>query len=106
MRCSTEQTAGNLSNTIFENFAPAPDGAVYSGKESISHFWQDFFHGLSHVQIEVEEVFGFGERCVMRWRYIWVKAGEKKGYIRGVDLFRVRNGFIHERLSYIKGNDG
>jgi len=88
---------------IFENTAPAPDGAVYSGKEVVTHFWQDFFRESLHAHIEIEEIFGFGERCIMRWRYSWVDMGGGKGHVRGVDIFRVRNGSIREKLSYVKG---
>ncbi len=28
---------------VFENTAPAPDGTLYSGKEAVTQFWQDFF---------------------------------------------------------------
>jgi predicted SnoaL-like aldol condensation-catalyzing enzyme len=88
---------------IFENTGPAPDGAVYSGKEEVTHFWQDFFRESPHVHIKIEEIFGFGERCIMRWRYSWVDMGGEKGHVRGVDIFRVRNGSIREKLSYVKG---
>jgi predicted SnoaL-like aldol condensation-catalyzing enzyme len=88
---------------IFENTDPAPDGAVHSGKEVVTRFWQNFFRESPQAHIEIEEIFSFGERCIMRWRYSWVDKGEKKGHIRGVDIFRVRNGFIREKLSYVKG---
>ena len=88
---------------VFENISPAPDGTVYSGKAALTRFWQDFFHESPHAHIEVEEVFGLGERCVMRWRYDWGDVKEEKGHVRGVDIFRVRDGFIHEKFSYIKG---
>jgi predicted SnoaL-like aldol condensation-catalyzing enzyme len=88
---------------IFENTDPAPDGAVYSGKEVVTQFWKNFFRESPQAHIEIEEIFGFGERCIMRWRYSWVDKGEQKGHIRGVDIFRVRNGFISEKLSYVKG---
>ncbi len=39
---------------IFENTAPAPDGAVYSGKEVITRYWQDFFRESPQAQIEIE----------------------------------------------------
>jgi predicted SnoaL-like aldol condensation-catalyzing enzyme len=87
----------------FENSDPAPDGAVYSGKEVVTHFWRDFFRESPHAHIEIEEIFGFGERCIMRWRYGWVNMGGEKGHVRGVDIFRVRDGFIREKLSYVKG---
>ena len=88
---------------VFENTDPAPDGTVYSGKEVVTKFWQNFFQESPHAHIEIEEIFSFGIRCVMRWKYQWVDAGGEKGYVRGVDLFQVKNGFICEKLSYVKG---
>ena len=88
---------------IFENTGPAPDGAVYSGKEAVTQFWQDFFRQSPHAHIEIEEIFGFGDRCVMRWRYRWEDAAGQRGHVRGVDVFRVRDGTIREKLSYVKG---
>ena len=88
---------------IFENTKPAPDGAVYSGKEAVTQFWQDFFRESPNAQIKIEEILGSGIRCVMRWRYDWVDPAGKKDHIRGVDIFQVKNGFISEMLSYVKG---
>lgn len=88
---------------VFENTAPAPDGTVYSGKEAVTQFWRDFFRESPQARIEIEEIFGVGNRCVMRWRYGWVDAAEKKGHVRGVDIFQVRDGLIYEKLSYVKG---
>ena len=88
---------------VFENTDPAPDGTVYSGKEVITQFWQDFFRESPHAHIEIEEILGFGIRCIMRWRYDWVDVAGKKGHVRGVDIFQVKNGSICEKLSYVKG---
>jgi len=88
---------------VFENTSPAPDGAVYSGKEAVTQFWRDFFHSSPQAHIQIEEIFGLGLRCVMRWRYDWVDAAGEKGHVRGVDLFTVRSGLISEKLSYVKG---
>jgi predicted SnoaL-like aldol condensation-catalyzing enzyme len=88
---------------IFENTDPAPDGAVYSGKEAIAQFWQDFFTQSPQAHIKVEEIFGLGFRCIMRWRYDWVDQAGNAGHVRGVDIFRVQNGVICEKLSYVKG---
>ena len=76
---------------IFENTEPAPDGAVYSGKTAVAHLWQDFFRQSPQAQIEIEEIFGFGERCIMRRKYSWVDIEGEKGHVRGVDIFRVRS---------------
>jgi len=88
---------------VFENTYPAPDGAIYSGKASVTQFWQDFFRQSPQAHIDIEEIFGLGQRCVMRWRYIWVDATGKEGYVRGVDIFQVNQGLITEKLSYVKG---
>ena len=84
---------------LFENTDPAPDGTAYSGKEVVTQFWQDFFRESPQAHIEIEEAFGLGKnRCVMRWKYTWVD-----GHVRGVDIFKVRDGLISEKLSYVKG---
>lgn len=89
---------------VFENTDPAPDGTRYSGKEAVTQFWQDFFRQSPKARIEIEEIFGMGNnRCVMRWRYLWVDAAGKEGHVRGVDIFQVRDGLISEKLSYVKG---
>ncbi|RJP53315.1 MAG: nuclear transport factor 2 family protein [Anaerolineaceae bacterium] len=89
---------------VFENTHPAPDGTVYSGKEAVTRFWQDFFNESPHARIEIEEIFGLGGfRCVMRWRYEWGAETGQKGHVRGVDVFKVEDGLICEKLSYVKG---
>ena len=83
---------------IFENTAPAPDGTIYSGKDAVTQFWQAFFRESPQAHIDIEEIFGMGNRCIMRWKYSW---GE--GHVRGVDIFKVEEGLITEKLSYVKG---
>ena len=87
----------------FENTYPPPDGTTYSGKDAIAQFWQDFFTNSPHAHIEIEEVYGFGHRCVMRWKYEWGDTPESRGHIRGVDIFQEKDGSICEKLSYVKG---
>jgi predicted SnoaL-like aldol condensation-catalyzing enzyme len=89
---------------IFENAVPAPDGAVYTGKEAITQYWLDFFHISPNAQIKIEDVFGFGKQCVMRWRYVWTDAAGEEQHIKGIDIYKVEEGYICEILSYVKGN--
>jgi predicted SnoaL-like aldol condensation-catalyzing enzyme len=90
-------------NSVLENTTPAPDGTLYEGKEAITRFWQEFFRRSPEAHIQIEEIFGLGHRCVMRWRYEWVDAAGNPGHVRGVDVFRVESGLIREKLSYVKG---
>ena len=99
--------AGMMQNVsddcVFENTDPAPEGSAISGKEVLTQFWRDFFRESPHAHIEIEEIFGFGIRCIMRCKYNWVDMAGKNGHVRGVDIFKVKNGSICERLSYVKG---
>ena len=88
---------------VFENTYPPPDGTVYTGKEVVTQFWQDFFRESPHAQITIEEIFGFGSRCIMRWSYTWINGPGTSGHVRGVDIFQVKNGLIDQKLSYVKG---
>lgn len=65
-------------------------------------FWEEFFRRSPQARFETEEIFAVAERCIVRWVYHWVRE-EKAGHVRGVDLFRVRDGRVAEKLSYVKG---
>jgi len=56
---------------VFENTAPSPDGTLYSGKEAITQFWQDFFRESPHAHIEIEEIFGLTK--IDRWFLVQIK---------------------------------
>jgi predicted SnoaL-like aldol condensation-catalyzing enzyme len=88
---------------VFENTDPAPDGTRYVGKEAVTQFWQDFFRESPHAHIDIEEIFGLGRRCIMRWKYTWVDKAGQPGHVRGVDIFNERDGLLSEKLSYVKG---
>lgn len=91
------------ADCIFENTDPAPDGTIYTGKEAVTQFWQGFFKESPEAHIEIEEIFGVGNRCLMRWQYQWKDAEGKLGHVRGVDIFKIKDGLICEKLSYVKG---
>ena len=83
---------------VFENTDPAPDGTPYRGKEAVTQFWEKFFQESPQAHIDIEEIFGMGYRCIMRWKYSW-----GTGHVRGVDVFKVADGLISEKFSYVKG---
>lgn len=90
-------------DTVFENTDPPPDGARYTGTVQVRAFWEAFFRGSASALINVEEIFAFEDRCIMRWLYRWTDAQGLSGHIRGVDVYRLRDGLIAEKLSYVKG---
>jgi ketosteroid isomerase-like protein len=92
------------ADCVFENTSPAPDGERHEGQAAVRAFWQQFFVGSPSAEFAVEDIFAAGDRCVVRWRYRWGEdAPDAPGHVRGVDLFRVADGKVAEKLSYVKG---
>lgn len=87
---------------VFENTSPFPDGTRLEGQTAVRAYWEKFFQGSPTAKFDTEEIFVAGNRCTFRWVYTKTKDG-KPWHIRGVDVFRVRDGKIAEKLSYVKG---
>jgi ketosteroid isomerase-like protein len=85
---------------VFENTFPAPDGERFEGAPSVRAFWERFFAETPRARFETEEIFAAGDRCVVRWCFRWDDQG---GHVRGVDVMRVREGKVAEKLAYVKG---
>jgi ketosteroid isomerase-like protein len=93
-----EATLGFITDDcIFEATGPAPDGVRHVGRVAIREAWQAIFDD-ANSEFEAEETFPGGDRVVQRWRYSW-----DGGHVRGVDLFKIRDGRVAEKLSYVKG---
>ena len=82
---------------IFDNTRPAPEGTRHVGHAAIRRAWSGIFDDSS-THFEAEETFAMGDRVVLLWRYTWAD-----GTVRGVDVFRVRDGKVSEKRSYVKG---
>jgi hypothetical protein len=82
---------------VFDNTDPAPDGTRYLGHSAIRSAWTPIFEDLS-TQFDAEETFSAGDRVIQLWRYTW-----SDGHVRGVDIYRVRDAKVAEKLSYVKG---
>ena len=91
------------ADCLFESTYPPPDGERCVGSEAVRGFWERFFRSSPDAVFEAEEAFAAGDRCLVRWLYRYTSADGQKGHIRGVDLFRVRDGKVAEKLSYVKG---
>jgi uncharacterized protein (TIGR03086 family) len=82
---------------VFESTSP-PDGTRHAGQPAVRGAWDDFFRSSGDAHFATEEQLVCGDRAMTRWRYTWAE-----GHVRGVDLFRVRDGRVAEKLSYVKG---
>ena len=82
---------------VFDATGPAPDGIRPVGRDAIRLAWEPIFSEATS-RFEPEETIAAGDRVVQLWRYSW-----DGGHVRDVDVFRVREGRVAEKLSYVKG---
>lgn len=84
-------------DVVFESTGPAPDGERHQGRDAVRAAWKPIFDDAD-AHFSAEDAFAAGDRYVQRWRYDW-----SGGHVRGVDVFRVRDGKVAEKISYVKG---
>lgn len=89
-------------DVVFENTTP-PDGRRFEGQRDVREAWEELFAGSPGARFETEDLVAHADRCVVRWRYLFDGEHPDGGHVRGVDLFRVRDGKVTEKLSYVKG---
>jgi len=89
-------------DVVFENTAP-PEGQRFSGAEEVRAFWEKFFAGNPRAWFDTEDMFVSDDRCTTQWRFTFDKDNPDAGSVRGVDVFRVRDGKVAEKFSYVKG---
>ena len=56
---------------VFEATSPAPDGTRHVGRQAVVEACRVFFAGSPITHFEVEEMFGAGDRVIVRWLYTW-----------------------------------
>lgn len=86
---------------VFESTAP-PDGRRYVGSAEVRACWEELFAASPEATFAAEETLVVGDRAVVPWTYRFGD-DDAAGHVRGVDLFRVRDQKVAEKLSYVKG---
>jgi len=82
---------------LFEDTAP-PDGRRHEGQAAVRAVWEALFASTPSARFVTEEGVVAGDRATFRWRYTF-----DGGEVRGVDVFRVRDGKVAEKRAYVKG---
>ena len=89
-------------DVVFESTSQ-PAGDRHEGAAAVRAAWEDFFASSPTAHFEAEDVIVAGDRCVVRWIYTWREDDGGQGSIKGVDVLRVRDGKVAEKLAYVKG---
>jgi ketosteroid isomerase-like protein len=87
---------------VFEGTAP-PDGERLVGHEQVRSFWERLFAESPHARVETESLFTAGQSCTVLLNFVFDSTDPASGHVRGVDVLRVEDGLITEKLSYVKG---
>jgi uncharacterized protein (TIGR03086 family) len=88
---------------VFESTSPAPDGQRHEGASAVRSVWKRLFTQTSQAEFTAEETIVCRGRAVVRWRFSWCESDGSPGHVRGVDVMRIRDGKVSEKLSYVKG---
>jgi ketosteroid isomerase-like protein len=89
-------------DTVFEDTSPAPDGQRIEGKAAVVAFWRNWFTRNADANFQAEDVIVCGDRAVVLWVYRKLRNGQP-WHLRGVDVFKVRDGKVAAKLAYVKG---
>ena len=89
-------------DAVFESTSP-PAGERHEGAAAVRAAWEAFFAASPSAHFDAEDVIVAGDRCVVRWIYTWQDDDGTTGSIKGVDVLRVRDGKVAEKLAYVKG---
>jgi ketosteroid isomerase-like protein len=90
-------------DVVFEGTTP-PDGLrIVGDKAALRALWESIFRESPRAWVETEELIVAGDRCIARLRYVFDRARPNDGHVRAVDIIKVREGRIAEKLSYVKG---
>ena len=90
-------------DVLHESPFPPPDGQVVRGHDANRAHWAAFFGENPTAWFDTEDMFVADDRCATLWVYTFDKTDPKTGHVRGADVFKVRDGKVCEKLSYVKG---
>jgi limonene-1,2-epoxide hydrolase len=86
---------------VFENTS---DGR-FEGQEAVRTVLTRAFELMAMGWFDTADMFAAGDRCVVLWTYTFNREQPELGQARGVDVFRVREAKVAEKLSYMKSEE-
>ena len=93
--------ADMTDDTVFEHVAPAAVSlGRHEGQAAVRAVWESLDTHFPGYQFEFHDLFASEDRGVCRWTFTWRQEDGSLGMLPGVDIFRVRDGKIAEKLSY------
>lgn len=98
-----DAVAAAVTEDVLFDSTPPPDGQRFEGREAMRRFFAGLFDSAKERSFDAEETIVAGDRVIVLWRHRWTDLDGTPGSVRGVDVFRVRDDLVSEKLSYVKG---
>lgn len=89
------------NDIVFENTS----GSRFEGQEAVRAVLTRAFALMSKGWFDTEDMFAAGDRCMVLWTYTYNREEPERGHVRGVDIFRVHDGLVAEKFSYVKSEE-
>lgn len=89
------------NDIVFENTS----GSRFEGQEAVRAVLTRAFALMSEGWFDTEDMFAAGDRCMVLWTYTYNREEPERGHVRGVDIFRVHDGLVAEKFSYVKSEE-
>lgn len=89
-------------DTVFEHIAPG--GASFGrheGQDAVRAVWASLPQHFPDARFQVDDIFATADRCTCRYTMSFNGPDGSRVSARGVDVFRIRDGRIAEKLTYM-----
>ena len=90
-------------DTVFEHMAP-PEVSVgrHEGQNAVRAVWESMPDHFPGAHFSVDDVFAAGNRCTCQYTLTFKGKDGETIIRRGVDVFRISDGKISEKLAYLE----
>ncbi len=89
-------------DTIFEHLAPpAVSVGRHEGQAAVRAVWESLPQHFPNCHFRVDDIFAAGDRCTCRYTLTFDNPEGGRETRFGADVFRLRDGKIAEKLSYL-----
>jgi SnoaL-like domain len=68
----------------------------------VRSYFHEAFKTTSAGHFDAREMFATDHRCVVLWEFEFDRNDPTRGHVAGADVFRIRDGKVAEKLSYIR----
>ncbi len=94
--------ADMTADCVFEHIAP-PNASIgrHEGQAAVRAVWESMETHFPTYDMKIVDIFAHDDRAACRWEMTWSLPDGGNGFARGVDIFKVRNGRIAEKLTYL-----